>query len=65
VLDPILLTAAAQAGADVELRSRPALAGLLADAVIAGHLRGTAALPTFFPIRTPRPRSTQTNRTRT
>ncbi len=34
-----------------ELRSRPALAGLLADAVIAEPLRGTAALPTFF--RTP------------
>ena len=33
-----------------ELRSRPALAGLLADAVIAGRLRGTAALPTFFRI---------------
>jgi len=31
-----------------ELRSRPALAGLLADAVIAEPLRGTAALPTFF-----------------
>ena len=34
-----------------ELRSRPALATLLADAVIAERLRGTAALPTFF--RTP------------
>jgi flavin-dependent dehydrogenase len=33
-----------------ELRSRPALAGLLADAVIAEHLRGTAALPTFFRV---------------
>src|SRR5580704_14764154 len=31
-----------------ELQSRPVLAGLLADAVIAEHLRGTAALPTFF-----------------
>jgi 2-polyprenyl-6-methoxyphenol hydroxylase-like FAD-dependent oxidoreductase len=31
-----------------ELRSRPALAGLLGDAVIAERLRGTAALPTFF-----------------
>jgi 2-polyprenyl-6-methoxyphenol hydroxylase-like FAD-dependent oxidoreductase len=31
-----------------ELRSRPALAGLLGEAVIAEHLRGTAALPTFF-----------------
>jgi hypothetical protein len=31
-----------------ELRSRPALAGLLDDAVIAEPLRGTAALPTFF-----------------
>jgi len=31
-----------------ELRSRPALAGLLGDAVIAEPLRGTAALPTFF-----------------
>ena len=36
-----------------ELRSRPALALLLADAVIAERLRGTAALPTFF--RTPGP----------
>jgi 2-polyprenyl-6-methoxyphenol hydroxylase-like FAD-dependent oxidoreductase len=34
-----------------ELRSRPGLAGLLGDAVIAEPLRGTAALPTFF--RTP------------
>jgi flavin-dependent dehydrogenase len=33
-----------------ELRSRPALASLLADAVIAEHLRGTAALPTFFRV---------------
>ena len=33
-----------------ELRSRPALAGLLADAVIAERLRGTAALPTFFRV---------------
>ncbi len=31
-----------------ELRSRPALAGLLGEAVIAERLRGTAALPTFF-----------------
>jgi 2-polyprenyl-6-methoxyphenol hydroxylase-like FAD-dependent oxidoreductase len=31
-----------------ELRSRPALAGLLGEAVIAEQLRGTAALPTFF-----------------
>jgi flavin-dependent dehydrogenase len=31
-----------------ELRSRPPLAGLLASAVIAEPLRGTAALPTFF-----------------
>jgi 2-polyprenyl-6-methoxyphenol hydroxylase-like FAD-dependent oxidoreductase len=31
-----------------ELRSRPALAGLLGQAVIAEPLRGTAALPTFF-----------------
>jgi 2-polyprenyl-6-methoxyphenol hydroxylase-like FAD-dependent oxidoreductase len=31
-----------------ELRSRPALADLLGDAVIAEPLRGTAALPTFF-----------------
>jgi flavin-dependent dehydrogenase len=31
-----------------ELRSRPALAGLLEDADIAEPLRGTAALPTFF-----------------
>ena len=31
-----------------ELRSRPALAGLLGEAVIAEPLRGTAALPTFF-----------------
>jgi 2-polyprenyl-6-methoxyphenol hydroxylase-like FAD-dependent oxidoreductase len=31
-----------------ELRSRPALAGLLGQAVIAERLRGTAALPTFF-----------------
>jgi len=31
-----------------ELRSRPALAGLLAGAVIAEPLRSTAALPTFF-----------------
>jgi hypothetical protein len=31
-----------------ELRSRPALAGLLADAIIAEPLRATAALPTFF-----------------
>jgi flavin-dependent dehydrogenase len=31
-----------------ELRSRPGLAGLLEDAVIAERLRGTAALPTFF-----------------
>ncbi len=31
-----------------ELRSRPVLAGLLGDAVIAERLRGTAALPTFF-----------------
>ena len=31
-----------------ELRSRPALSGLLGDAVIAEQLRGTAALPTFF-----------------
>ena len=31
-----------------ELRSRPALAGLLGTAVIAEQLRGTAALPTFF-----------------
>ena len=33
-----------------ELRSRPALAGLLGEAVIAERLRGTAALPTFFRI---------------
>jgi len=33
-----------------ELRSRPALAGLLGDAVIAERLRETAALPTFFRI---------------
>jgi 2-polyprenyl-6-methoxyphenol hydroxylase-like FAD-dependent oxidoreductase len=33
-----------------ELRSRPALAGLLGQAVIADRLRGTAALPTFFRI---------------
>ena len=33
-----------------ELRSRPALAGLLGEAVIAEQLRGTAALPTFFRI---------------
>ncbi len=33
-----------------ELRSRPALAGLLGNAVIAERLRGTAALPTFFRI---------------
>jgi 2-polyprenyl-6-methoxyphenol hydroxylase-like FAD-dependent oxidoreductase len=33
-----------------ELRSRPALASLLGDAVIAEPLRGTAALPTFFRI---------------
>ena len=33
-----------------ELRSRPALAGLLGAAVIAERLRGTAALPTFFQI---------------
>ena len=33
-----------------ELRSRPALAGLLGEAVIAEPLRGTAALPTFFRI---------------
>jgi flavin-dependent dehydrogenase len=33
-----------------ELRSRPALASLLEDAVIAEHLRGTAALPTFFRV---------------
>jgi 2-polyprenyl-6-methoxyphenol hydroxylase-like FAD-dependent oxidoreductase len=32
-----------------EMRSRPALAALLGDAVIAETLRGTAALPTFFP----------------
>jgi flavin-dependent dehydrogenase len=31
-----------------ELRSRPALAALLGEAVIAEQLRGTAALPTFF-----------------
>ena len=31
-----------------ELRSRPALADLLGEAVIAERLRGTAALPTFF-----------------
>ena len=31
-----------------ELRSRPALASLLGDAVIAERLRGTVALPTFF-----------------
>jgi flavin-dependent dehydrogenase len=31
-----------------ELRSRPALAGLLGEAVIAEPLCGTAALPTFF-----------------
>jgi 2-polyprenyl-6-methoxyphenol hydroxylase-like FAD-dependent oxidoreductase len=31
-----------------ELRSRPALARLLGEGVIAGRLRGTAALPTFF-----------------
>ncbi len=31
-----------------ELRSRPALAGLLGEGVIAERLRGTAALPTFF-----------------
>jgi flavin-dependent dehydrogenase len=31
-----------------ELRSRPALAGLLGDGVMAEQLRGTAALPTFF-----------------
>ena len=31
-----------------ELRSRPALAGLLGDGVIAERLRGTAAQPTFF-----------------
>jgi 2-polyprenyl-6-methoxyphenol hydroxylase-like FAD-dependent oxidoreductase len=31
-----------------ELRSRPALAGLLTDAVLAEPLRGSAALPTFF-----------------
>ena len=31
-----------------ELRSRPALAGLPGEAVIAEPLRGTAALPTFF-----------------
>jgi 2-polyprenyl-6-methoxyphenol hydroxylase-like FAD-dependent oxidoreductase len=35
------------------LRSRPALASLLGEAVIAERLRGTAALPTFF--RTSRP----------
>jgi hypothetical protein len=33
-----------------ELRSRPALAGLPADAVIAEHLRGTAALPNWARI---------------
>jgi flavin-dependent dehydrogenase len=33
-----------------ELRSRPALAGLLGQGVIAERLRGTAALPTFFRI---------------
>jgi flavin-dependent dehydrogenase len=33
-----------------ELQSRPALAGLLGEAVIAERLRGTAALPTFFRI---------------
>ena len=33
-----------------ELRSRPALATLLGEAVIAEPLRGTAALPTFFRI---------------
>ena len=32
------------------LPSRPALADLLADAVIAEQLRGTAALPTFFRV---------------
>jgi flavin-dependent dehydrogenase len=31
-----------------ELRSRPELANLLGEAVIAEHLRGTAAVPTFF-----------------
>ncbi len=33
-----------------ELRSRPALAALLEEAVMAEQLRGTAALPTFFRI---------------
>lgn len=33
-----------------DLRSRPALAGLLGEGVIAERLRGTAALPTFFRI---------------
>jgi flavin-dependent dehydrogenase len=33
-----------------ELRSRPELADLLADAVIAERPRGTAALPTFFRV---------------